>query len=187
MVASMTANPDFQRLVGDIVRPGLIASVDHAAARCTVEIGDIVTGPLPWIAFRAGRARIWSPPSVGEQCLLICAEGDAASGFVLPAIYSAANPAPSNSGDAVLIAFEDGSVIGYDMAAHALTVTLADGSATIDAPGGITINGPLAVTGDVTVDGGIEASDDVTGGGVSLKSHRHSGVQAGGAQTGAPA
>ena len=58
--------------------------------------------------------------------------------------------------------------------------TAVAGTATIDAPGGMTING------DVTVNGTVTATTDVIGGGKSLKGHKHSGVQAGGAQTGAP-
>lgn len=44
----------------------------------------------------------------------------------------------------------------------------------------------LHVTGNITSDGSIVASIDVTAGAVSLKTHRHGGVAAGGAQTTAP-
>lgn len=176
----MTGNADTQRLVGDLIRPGIIASVDHDAKRCTVEIGGITTGPLPWLAFRSGKVRIWSPPSVGEQCILLCAEGDTNNGFVLPALYCDAFPAPSSSPDVIAVAFDDGSTMSYDMAAHALDIALGEGSATITAAGGITLNS------DVTVNGTVTASTDVVAGGVSLKDHKHGGVQGGAAQTGGP-
>ena len=51
---------------------------------------------------------------------------------------------------------------------------------TVEAPGG------TSWTGDIDVEGKLTASDDVVGGGKSLKGHKHGGVQAGGAQTGAP-
>jgi phage baseplate assembly protein V len=77
--------------------------------------------------------------------------------------------------------FPDGASISYNHASHALAVTLpAGGTATIDAPGGMTVNG------DVTVNGTVTATTDVVGGGKSLKGHKHGGVQAGGAQTGTP-
>lgn len=190
----MSANPDIQRLVGDIVRAGLIASVDHAARRCTVEIGDMEIGPLPWLAFRAGRVRLWSPPSVGEQCLLICAEGDTNAGFVLPGLYCDAFDAPDDSVDMVRISFADGSTISYDMAAQALAIALAGGgTAEIEAPGGLTITGDVTITGNVSIEGDadltgtLDASQDVIGGGKSLKGHVHSGVQPGAGQSGAPA
>lgn len=175
----MSGHPDIQRLVGDLVRFGTIASVDHGARTCTVEIGDMVAGPLPWLALRAGKVRIWSPPSVGEQVALLCAEGDTNAGIVLPALYSDAFPSPSASPDMVTIAFDDGAVLSYDMAVSALAMSVL-GSVSIDAPGGVTINGDIALTGTLT------ASEDVVASGKSLKNHKHGGVQAGGAQTGAP-
>ena len=49
-----------------------------------------------------------------------------------------------------------------------------------------TINAPTTINGDVTVNGTLTASTDVVGGGISLKTHTHGGVTAGGASTGAP-
>jgi phage baseplate assembly protein V len=118
---------------------------------------------------------------VGEQCLVLSPEGDLGNGIVLPGLYCDAFPAPSDQPDLVCFAFADGAWIGYDAVRHALAVTLpAGGTAALDAPGGLTIHG------DVTVNGSLTASGDVVGQGVSLKGHRHSGVQGGSGQTGAP-
>ncbi|WP_429275194.1 hypothetical protein [Novosphingobium gossypii] len=38
----------------------------------------------------------------------------------------------------------------------------------------------------VTVNSTVTVSQDVVGGGISLKGHKHTGVQAGGAQSGGP-
>lgn len=166
--------------MGDMIRLGTVAAVDLAAARCTVQTGDILTDWIPWLAPRAGATRIWSPPSVGEQVLLLSAEGSAESAVALLGIYSDAKPAPDNSLNE-LIRFSDGAQISYDPAAHALVATLpAGGTAAITAPGGITI------TGDVLVNGKLTATNDVLAGSISLKTHKHGGVQAGGAQTGVP-
>ena len=186
--APETSRPDFQRLVGDLIRPGLVASVDLAAdpKTCTVEIGDIETGPLPFMTLRAGRVRIWSPPSKGEQCLVLCSEGDSNAGFVLPALFCDAFPAPSTSPDICMVAFDDSSTLTYDMAAHHLAFDLPSGSASINAPQGISLTGPVTIDGNVTLNGAMEASGDVTADGVSVKSHRHGNVQAGSAQSGTP-
>lgn len=57
----------------------------------------------------------------------------------------------------------------------------------INSPGGIKLNGPITHTGgDTTTTGAITAQKDVRGGGISLMSHRHGGVQSGGSQTGGP-
>ena len=81
----------------------------------------------------------------------------------------------------------------------------ADGSMTINAPAGTTINSPQIVlngnvtyignmtgqagnggTGNASTPGTITAETDVIGGGKSLKTHVHSGVQPGGGNTGQP-
>lgn len=193
MVAIMARSVDPAQLTGEVVQIGTIASVDHAAGTCTVIIGDLTTGDLPWLAPRAGGVKLWSPPSVGEQVIVLCPEADLAIGVVLPGLWSDTNPAPSTSAHLVQLAMPDGAVLSYDHAAHALVATLpSGGTATVDAPGGltinadVTINGRTTINGDATVDGKVAASSDVTADGISLKSHLHSGVQAGGAKTKPP-
>lgn len=183
----MARTADPEQLTGELIQLGTVASVDHGAATCTVEIGDLTTGNLPWLAWRAGRVRIWSPPSFGEQCAVLSPEGDLANGLVLPGLWSDANPAPSSDPDLFLIVFDDGAEISYHFATHKLTVTLpAGGMADVTAPGGLTINADVTINGNVMIDGKAEASEDVIGGGISLKNHKHTGVAAGAAQTGAP-
>jgi phage baseplate assembly protein V len=107
-------------------------------------------------------------------------EGDLGNGIVLPGLYCDAFPAPSDQPDLVCFAFADGAWIGYDPVRHALAVTLpAGGTAALDAPGGLTIHG------DVTVNGSLTPAAMSWGRGF-LKGHRHSGVQGGSGQTGAP-
>ncbi|WP_311270848.1 phage baseplate assembly protein V [Sphingobium sp. WCS2017Hpa-17] len=181
MVATMAQNPDTERLTGEVLRFGTIASVDLANATCTVESGDIITGDLPWIAQRAGAVITWSPPTVGEQCLLLAPEGDIACGLVIVGLYSDTCPPPSSSADITLLKFPDGAILSYDHAAHALSAKLpAGGTVAITADGGVTIDGPLQVNGKVT------ATEDVVAAGISLKDHRHGQVQAGTAQSGKP-
>ncbi|BAV65754.1 phage baseplate assembly protein V [Sphingobium cloacae] len=165
---------DIEQQLGDLARIGTVASVDHAARTCTVETGDIVTGPLPWMAVRAGRMTIWSPPSVGEQVLLICPEGDTEAGIILPGLYSDDNPAPSDSADEVVIAFEDGARLSYDMAAHGLSATLPEGGTVdLEADGGIRIKGDVSVEGTIRATGLIKSDDDVWAENISLKHHGH--------------
>ncbi|WP_374414212.1 phage baseplate assembly protein V [Novosphingobium colocasiae] len=173
---------DPEHLAGELIQLGTVASVDYGAATCTVEIGDLVTGDLPWLAPRAGGVKVWSPPSVGEQCALLCPEGDLASGIVLLGIWSDANPPPSNDPAIVHLAFPDGAAIAYNHGTHALALTLpAGGTMEVYVPGGTKWNG------DIDLNGNLTTPDDVIAGGVSLKNHTHGGVTAGGAQTGAPA
>lgn len=186
----MSDPADTQRLIGDLIRIGVIASVDFSNPvdpLVTVTIGDLTTAPLPLIVVRAGRVVIWSPPSVGEQVLVLSPEGDTEAGLVLGGLYSSASPAPSASPDLHLIQFADGAKLSYDMAAHHLALLLPDSAtAELVAPGGLTITGPVSIKGDLSIDGAASATGDVTGQGTSLHGHIHSKVKAGTDNSGAP-
>jgi phage baseplate assembly protein V len=182
-----------------LLRIGVVISVDLGAARCSVQIGDadegaIETPDIRWGASRVGNTRIWSPPCVGEQVVVAFPAGELAAGVIISSIVSDHFPPAGNSA-ADVIAFADGTLVSYDASAHILSVAMPGGGniqietggVTIDASDGVTINGAVTINGDVTVTGNITASDDVTASGKSLKSHKHGGVQAGSAQTGAPA
>ena len=160
--------------------------------RCRVRFGDPDDGgddgetpPIRWLAGRAGKTRRWSPPSVGEEVLLLAPDGQIGNAVALTGLSNDGNPPPSGE-DVELIRFDDGAIISYDAAAHALTAILpAGGTVAIEAAGGVSIKGAVAIEGDVSITGGRTATTDVSAAGISLKSHRHGNVQAGGAKTGA--
>lgn len=168
-----------------MIRLGVIASVDLGAARCTVRYGDpdeseAISPPIRWIMPRCGNTRIWSPPSVGEQVVLLCPDGEIGAGIVLTGITRDSFP-PIGSTLEERIDFADGAQLRYDPEAHHLEALLPDGAtATITVPGGLTING------DVRLNGTLTASEDVIADGISLKTHRHGGVQPGSGQTAGP-
>jgi phage baseplate assembly protein V len=61
------------------------------------------------------------------------------------------------------------------------------GEATINVTGDTNLTTPtLALDGDMTCTGTITAETDVIGGGISLKTHKHGGVQTGGGLTSIP-
>lgn len=178
---------ELQRKFTNLIRLGTVAEVDHARARCRVQSGDILTALLPWLAPRAGLTRDWSAPSPGEQVLLLCPLGDTTQALVLRGVYSQANPAPADDGARHVTQYPDGAVVEYDHAAHALIATLpTGGTAELVATGGITLTGDVRIHGNVAVAGRIDATGDVVGDGISLTTHKHGGVAAGTATTGAP-
>lgn len=164
-----------------LVRYGVVASVDHATGHCTVELDDgVISPPLPWLAPRMGETKVWLPPSVGEQVKVTCPGGEIGAGCVSGGLPCDANPAPSSTATP-LIRFKDGAVISYDPEASELLIQLPSGATTV-----LASDGGVDIVGDVNVMGKLTASDDLLAGSVSLKNHKHGGVQAGGAQSGAP-
>ena len=176
---------DTQRLIGDLVREGVVTAVDHAARTCRVRTGDLDTGDIPWLAARVGATRIWSPPSIGEQVVILAPEGDTARAIVIGSIASDTHPHIGSDAGTV-VEFADGTTIAVDPAAHTLTIVVPAGTVRLEAPQGTTIVGPLKVEGDVEITGKATASDDVIAAGKSLKSHKHTGVQSGAAVSGTP-
>lgn len=198
-IGNMDATSELQRQLGSAIRFGTVAELDLASARCRVETGEIKTDFVPWFVPRAGETIDWSAPAIGEQVLLLSPGGDTHGAVALRGVYSDAFPAPDSSGARHLTRYPDGALIEYDHAAHTLKATLpGGGTAEITADGGVTINGPLKVNGDTEINGHTQvngdadvsgtatAQTDVVGGGKSLKSHKHSGVTAGGAVSGPP-
>lgn len=206
---------ELERRVSNILRVGKISSVDYAAARCRVSIGELLTDPLPFIASRAGEDRTWHPPTVGEQVVVLSPFGELNVGIVLTGIYSSAGTAPATDENLDQTTYSDGTTVKYDRALHSLTIDLPTASSAVS----LTVNGNATISvtgnalveadGNATVSAGsvarIEAgsqiqmvapavsitstvtvSGDVTAGGISLKTHRHGGVQGGSSQTSTP-
>lgn len=181
MAASMRTPEDTETDADGLIRLGKVASVDLAAARCTVSFDDEAESPpLRWIEGAAGTTRTWSPPSIGEQVMLLCPGGEIAAAVALRGLVSTAHPALGNS-LRELTRFSDGAEIAYDPETHELEAILPAGATlALVADGGITITGDIILTGKLT------ASDDVIAAGKSLKGHKHGGVQTGSGQTGTP-
>lgn len=152
-------NIDILRRLENLIRLGVIDSIDYEKARCIVNFQGIKTCPLPWINFRAGSDSTWDSPSQGEQCIVFSASGELANGIVLVGLYSDTHPPLSNDPDIKLRQFSDGAVIQYDTKNHHLEAILpADGTATLTATGGITLNGDTTINGNVTNNGNVQTN-----------------------------
>jgi len=190
--------PDIQRLLRNLIRIGTVAAVNLESGLCRVNTGNNTTGWLHWLTARAGRSRSWCAPSVGEQVLVLCLGGELETGFVLPGIFSDANPAPSASADALHWSFPDGAVIEYEPDTGALTATGIQ-SALIKAAVKITLDTPLvecsqklkAATFELTNGGTLSGNLQHSGGqlssnGVVVDQHSHGGVERGNSRTDGP-
>jgi len=180
----VTDDEDIPADPSTLIRLGTIVSLTLDPPRCVVRYGDpetdedCETPPIRWLAGRAGKTRNWSPPSDGEEVVLLSPDGQIGNAVALLGLNNDNAPPPGNT-LAEVVEYEDGARIGYDPESHALTAILPAGAtAAIEAPGGLTIRG------DVKIDGKLTASGDVVGGGKSLRGHVHGGVQPGQSMTG---
>ena len=183
----------FARMLENLIRFGVIAAVQMEPPRVQVKTGELTTAWLPWIAQRAGADQVWDPPTEGEQVMLFSPSGQLANGVVVTGLFSDHIPANGNRAGLHRRTYADGTVIEYDSVAHHLNATLIDGGTTnlvstggINLVGDITHKGDYIQTGNQTVTGRVDVSIDVVAAGVSLVKHPHTGVKAGGDQSGVP-
>ncbi len=60
-----------ERRLQSFINRGIVTDVDHANARCRVQIDGLETDWLKFAAARIGKVKIWNPPCVGEQVSLL--------------------------------------------------------------------------------------------------------------------
>ncbi|OBX05940.1 baseplate assembly protein [Gallibacterium genomosp. 3] len=174
---------DIIRRLESLIKIGVIHAVDYQQARARVQSGQIISDWLPFLTLRAGTTVTWSPPTVGEQCLLLAPSGELNTGVVITGIYLK-NQSPSNSSDEHVIQFADGATIIYNQQTHAL-IARGISTALIQASQSITADTPnVTCTGNVHVKGNITVDGDVVASGISLVKHIHPGDSGG--ETGKP-
>src|SRR5690606_27121690 len=112
------------RLLQNLIRLGTIAEVRHAKPpRVRVRTGGLMTGWLPWIEHRGGTTRTWSPPTIGEQVVLLSPGGDLAAAMVLCSVDQDSSPRPSQNPDEIVTDYPDGARTVYNHASGAMTIT----------------------------------------------------------------
>lgn len=163
----------------NMIQIGTIVNVDSEnRALVRVELFERVTDWIPYKMVVNSHIQVWIPPRVGEQVIVLSPFGDGDDGIVLGGIYNIDQKEPTGSNDhTTVVTFEDGTSIMYDASAKALTIN-AFGSVAVTAPSGMSITADVSITGNLNVSGTIT---DEKG---SLTSHVHSGVMAGGSNTG---
>lgn len=128
----------------------------------------IETGWLPINVLQAGAGwGVYCGPAIGDQALIAFPEGDIESGQCLGFVPNDSDPPPVVQSGEMHFIHHAGWFLKF----------LADGIHSM---------GPWTHTGDINVTGTVTATTDVIGGGKSLKTHTHSGVQSGGSNTGQP-
>ncbi|MGI0118312.1 phage baseplate assembly protein V [Zooshikella sp. RANM57] len=145
------------RLVKNLIRPGIIRSVDYDRARARVQMDKLTTDWLPWLTTRASHDRSWWAPEEDEQVVVLSPCGELAQGFILPTVYQDKYSAPQQTPDVSGSYYKDGAQIQYDREQHHYNIYLPEGgTCTLHSPAGINM------VGDVHVEGSIKATADIT-------------------------
>lgn len=152
----------------DIVRIGKVSDVDYERGLIRVAYIDRdnnVTAPMPMLSDK------YFMPDVGDQVIVLHLSNGTEAGLVLGRYYTEKNIPKENGKDVFFMPL--------DRSGEAF-VKYAEGTVTIKGDK-IVFSGNLAVEGNLEVSGNItakdvEASGDVKAGGISLKSHAHTGV-----------
>lgn len=116
------AQADNERRIANVVRMGVVEEADYSARRVRVRMGDLLSGWLPWATPRAAQDKTWHPVEVGEQVIMVAANGDLAQAVVLAAVNSKANPGPSDRPELSRVVYEDGTFVEHDREASAYTI-----------------------------------------------------------------
>lgn len=151
------------RRLDNLLRLGTIAEIDHANALVKVQSGNILTDWLPWFTPRAGTTQTWSPPTAGEQCLVLAVSGELTTAVVLVGLYT--QNAPSQSPDEHCVRFPDGCELKYHHATGHLAAKNCK-TAEIQATQSITADTPsLTCTGNVLINGTLTVQQLISGNG----------------------
>lgn len=163
---------DDDRRIAGLVRVGQVAETTGDMVR--LRIGSILTQWIPVLMPAAGAVRVWNPPSVGEQMLVLAPGGEPDQAVALAGLASTAHPPASEDLEETRIDWDDGASVSYHRGDQRMTVELPGGRLHLLAPAGVAIIGDVTVTGDVIANG------------ISLTSHIHGGIQRGASETDQP-
>lgn len=160
---------EITRCLQNMIIFGVVAEVDHKAARVRINSGDLKTDWLPWLVQSAGEVRSWRAPSIGEQVVLLSPGGDLAGGVVLMGIYSNARVAPSDKPNLDTIHYPDEAVIAYDHDKHKLIATLPEDSSVIITATKLTVIADLVTldAADTICTGNLTVTENLTVNGLS--------------------
>lgn len=160
-----------ERRLAQMIMPGEVAEVDHAARRLRLKLGETAAGsPIlsPWVRWaEAGNSalKVHSPPTVGTLMTLLSPSGTVGAGSTAHwSTYTDDHKAPSDAGDEAVIEFGPTRI-------------------TFGAAGVVIESGTITLKGDVDVVEGHLHHDGTNVG----KDHPHKDTQPGAGLSGPPA
>lgn len=100
---------ELERRLDGMAQRGTVQDVDAAAGTVRLRLGGTDDQPFlsPAVPYAqiAGALKAHTPPSAGQQMVLLSGAGDFRQGIALPMTWSNDNPSPSAAGDEHVITF----------------------------------------------------------------------------------
>lgn len=168
-------------------------NIQYYAADESILEYPLITG-VPVFMPHAGNAQITYPVKAGDGCW-VCISERSLDEWIGKGSTDNHDPRQYDLTDAVCFVgmrpAQSISAENVELINGGTSVSVTpDGNVNIvgnvNIQGNITCTGTSTMEGNITCNGAITVSDDVTGGGISLKTHRHGGVETGGGTTGTP-
>lgn len=128
--AMNTLSPESERRINNIVNLGIVTDVNHDDSSCRVRIDGNETDWLPFGGVRLGNVKIWNPPSVGEQVMVVSENGELDTAVVTGSFDFDNHPMPSANPNSIEMHCKDGAVFSYDHSTHKLDIRLPNESTT---------------------------------------------------------
>jgi len=125
-----TLPTESERRINNVINLGIATDVNYDDATCRVEIDGNKTDWLPFGAARMGNVKIWNPPSVGEQVMVVSENGEIDTAVVTNSFDYDSHPMPSRNPSSIEMHCKDGAIFSYDHDAHKLDVRLPNASTT---------------------------------------------------------
>lgn len=189
---------DLRRRVRDMVRSGVVHSVQISPPRCRITFGidpvsgnEHVTGWLPWFTRSDTEKQEWSVPAVGSAATVFSEGGELRGGVVLAGYITDDQTVASDSPHQHVTRYSNGATVKYDTQVNQAEVLLPEGGKVIIiASGGIELQGNVKITGDLNVTGNVTDNDGGSGSLQDLRekynSHTHNENGDGGGTTDSP-
>lgn len=160
---------DLSQRVANIIRVGVVSSVDPAAGTARVFFDyqdDTVSYDLPVMTRNTKDNQDYWMPDVGEQVTCLFLPIGVEAGFILGSFYSAAATTPVASQDKRHVAFKDGSLFEFDRSNGKLLISVrGDADLIVDGNLNAEVGGTAAidVAQDLAVTVGGQAVVDAVG------------------------
>ena len=173
---------DLIRLIRNLISIGTVTEVHPFQALAKVNILDRETDFFPVLSIANSYKRKFTPLNIGEQALVLCPQGNADFGVILPSLFHKASKEPDGSNEnKEITTYSDGTVISYDTQAKELKVdasekiTIICKSANVTADT-VSITANTTNNGDVTINGSLTVSGTIADSKGDLTSHTHGGI-----------